>query len=157
MLAVSFCRHIGSGRWIAGLILLLPLVFITQVSFAQTKQIHLRNERIQTSPVSQAAAAASALPEGPASGLFLIQFTNQVQSEWQAQLQSMGVELLRYVPDDAFVVRLRNAPPGQVRRLPYVRWVGNYRAEHKLHPSLKSGSRPAALAGSTTSVSILLS
>lgn len=72
-----------------------------------------------------------------ADGLALIQFAAPLRPEWRAELEALGVQLLSYVPDDAFVTDLNGTPPGQVRELSFVEWLGPYRPEHKLHPALK--------------------
>jgi len=107
---------------------------------AQTKPIRLRNETIATVPKPTASLQTQAV-ESPVSGLFLVQFNDRLQPARRAQLHTMGVELLRYVPEDAFVARFENTRPGQVRALSFVRWVGPYRPEHKVHPKLRTGDR----------------
>src|SRR5262245_19054167 len=68
------------------------------------KEIRLRNGSISTSLAAKI-ARQSKLPTNDAavSGLFLIQFTGPIQSEWREQLSALRVDLLRYVPDDTFV------------------------------------------------------
>ena len=59
-----------------------------------------------------------------------------------ANLRERGVELLSFVPDDAFVARLDGVRLHALRGSRYIRWIGPYEPRHKLHPSLT-----AALAG----------
>jgi len=107
-------------------------------ALSQDKEIRLRNERIRTvRPTLQGPAPAANRDRGPASGLFLIQFTERIDSNWTKDLSARGVELLRYVPQDAFVARFRGAVVEEIQALPYVQWVGSYRPEHKLHDSLQ--------------------
>src|SRR5438445_498529 len=104
---------------------------------ADTKSIHLRNKTIFTP--SKNALQTQAIE--PAAGLFLIQFNDRLHPAWREQLHAMSVELLRYVPDDAFIAQFNGASPGQVKQLPFVRWVGTYRPEHKLDSRLKTAQR----------------
>ena len=127
------------------------LVFGLFPAAAQTKFIRLRNETIATTPAAALATRAAAAPEAAASGLFLIQFQDGVPSEARVQLQARGVELLHYVPDDAFVARGKSIQIGAVKGLPFVRWAGPYRPEHKVHPALRQAPANAAPA-----VSVLL-
>src|SRR5262245_39327377 len=91
---------------------------------AGAQPIRLRNEIIDTTPVAARLPAAVVAQDNlAASGLFLIQFTGPMQAEWPQQLRGLGIELLRYVPDHAFVAKLDNARPAQVKGLPFVRWV----------------------------------
>src|SRR5262245_23818558 len=103
---------------------------------AQDKPIRLRNQTIQTPP-PRPPSRAETQAEEPASGLFLIQFTGPVQTAWTEELRGRGVELLRYVPEDAFVARFERTGLGPVRALSFVRWIGPYRTEHKVLPSLR--------------------
>src|SRR5438309_7686458 len=104
---------------------------------AQDKVIRLRNETISTPPKAGAVLQAQ-VAESPASGLFLVQFSNPLQPAWREQLRQMRVELVRYVPEDAFVAQFNGVSPGQVKRLSFVHWVGGYRSQHKLDARLKS-------------------
>src|SRR5437899_2811690 len=80
-------------------------LFIGALSvFAQDKVIRLRNQAISTSP-KPAAGLQPQVVESPASGLFLVQFNDRLQPGWREQLRQMRVELVRYVPEDAFVAR----------------------------------------------------
>ncbi len=91
-----------------------------------------------------------------ASGLYLIQFKERFDSRWTSELTARNIELIRSVPEDAFLVRLENAPLKEIRKLPYVRWVGEYRPDHKLHPRLKDRGK-VKNAGEALPVSLLLS
>ena len=104
--------------------------------------------------------SALKLPAGHASGLYLIQLTGSVQPAWREQLLGQGVELLTYIPDDAFVARLRNVSPAQLLQLDFVRWVEPFQARHKQHHALRErvarlGKSSAAVAA-PVEVSVLL-
>ncbi|MEI6355547.1 MAG: hypothetical protein WCP53_00415, partial [Verrucomicrobiota bacterium] len=74
-----------------------------------TRSIRLRNGVINTpapAAIHAAKAVAPDLSVPPVTGLFLLQFTNHLQAAWRDELRERGVELLSFVPDDAFVARL---------------------------------------------------
>src|SRR6266487_2322284 len=146
--------HAGRSQFVfrAGICLLMGVVSV----FAQDKVIRLRNETIATPPKTTAALQPQVV-EPPATGLFLVQFNDQIQPAWREQLHQMRVELVRYVPDDAFIAQFSGASPGQVKRLPFVRWIGAYRPDHKIHPRLVAAAAAAARTNETVSVNILLS
>jgi hypothetical protein len=110
---------------------------------AQHKFIRLRNELIQTPPARDLRLLNENQPS--ASGLFLIQFTGPSEVAWRQELRQHGVELLRYVPDDAFVARMERTDLRIIRALPFVRWIGSYRPEHKVFQALRQpgGGRAA--------------
>ena len=109
-------------------------------AYAQQRLIHLKNEVIRPDPSGRGKMAAE-LSSQPLTGLYLIQFTNTVQPEWRSRLQSMAVDLVKYIPDDAFIARLQGVKPGEITSLPYVRYLGPYRARHKIHPALSLQNR----------------
>ncbi len=91
------------------------------------------------------------------SGLYLIQFSGALEPGQRAELLKAGVELIKYVPDDAFIAKLNNVTPASVGTLSYVTWVGPYRKEFKLNPQLAKVAQLAAQTNEPVSVSILLS
>ncbi|MGH7971733.1 MAG: S8 family serine peptidase, partial [Limisphaerales bacterium] len=75
----------------------------------------------------------------------------------RAELSAAGVRLLRYVPDDAFIAKFENALLPDVTSLGYVRWVGPYRPEYKIHPRLATAVQAASVSNQSVTVNILLS
>src|SRR5688572_15777655 len=104
---------------------------------AQAKSMNLRHDTIATSPRGLRAAGKGPAPARIGTGLHLIQVEGRLQPEQRRQLREMGVELLRYVPDDAFVARFNGAAVDAVEALEFVRWVGDYRPELKLHRTVR--------------------
>lgn len=113
---------------VIGLVLLLA--FVAGDTFA--KPIRLRHQIVSPEGASAASASAKAAPSQPVSGLFLIQFHDALQPEWRAEVEALGVDLLRYVPENAFVARVETMPLAQMEALPFVAWVGEYRPEYKV-------------------------
>ena len=69
-------------------------------------------------------------------GYYLVQFAGPVETAWKKQLAALGADILDYVPDNTFKVRMT---PGQARKaegLGSVTWVGLYQPGFKLAPSL---------------------
>ncbi|MFO1496888.1 MAG: hypothetical protein U1G07_00575 [Verrucomicrobiota bacterium] len=123
----------------------------------ETKYIRLRNQLISTPSANRAQAGLqNHAREAPVSGLYLIQFDGRFQAGWRDQLRSLGADLVSYVPDDAFVARVRNAQLAQLRSLPFVRWVGLYRSEFKIHTGLPRSLSTNSPNG-VVAVSLLLS
>ena len=125
----------------------------------QNKEIRLRSGSITTQPAARAAAVAAARtqPQAPASGLFLVQLENQIQPADRAAFAALGVELVKYVPDDTFIARFNNVSPDAVRALNAIRWVGAYAPDYKIHPRLSAMIPSAMKTNKAVAVSILLS
>jgi len=72
-------------------------------------------------------------------GYYLVQFRGPVEEAWKAEVEAAGGELLGYVPDFAFKVRMN---PGQARKvegLSSVAWVGLFHPAYKLSPDVARG------------------
>jgi hypothetical protein len=103
--------------------------------------IRLRTETIappEPPSAPQRAAAARQSVEAPVTGLYLIQMAGPLATAGREPLGALGVQLLHYVPDDAFVARLTQVRLAELRALSSVRWVGPFQPRHKLDPRLKS-------------------
>ncbi|MCW5556691.1 MAG: S8 family serine peptidase, partial [Verrucomicrobiae bacterium] len=119
-------------------VLLTLLLFLGSALLAQdVRYIRLRTENIATAPRAARVQSAVPAPDDPAvSGLYLIQFQSVPDAAVRADLRRRGVDLLQYVPDDAFVARLQGVQLSSLRNEPGVRWVGPYEARHKMDPRL---------------------
>jgi len=145
-----------------GTLLVAGLVLLHFDAVGQTKQIRLRSETITTTPAVKLAPGAQFQAQGlsvqaPASGLFLVQFENALPPAERVELHTLGVELLKYVPEDAFIARFNNVSPDKVGTLSYVRWVGPYRPAYKIHPNLPVAARTTLQPNQLVTVNILLS
>src|SRR3989442_1598886 len=64
----------------------------------------------------------------------VVHFVGPIKPEWQDELASRGLGLLRYVPQNGFVVRGRPSDLQGASSLPYVDWVGPYKPTWKVRP-----------------------
>jgi hypothetical protein len=69
-------------------------------------------------------------------GYFIVQFAGPVMEAWKAQAAAAGAELLDYVPDFAFKVRMSPEAANRVAALDSVSWVGVFQPAYKLDPAL---------------------
>ncbi|MFN0067144.1 MAG: S8 family serine peptidase, partial [Limisphaerales bacterium] len=136
------------GRFSACLVLAVSLA--ADAVAADRKVIQLRHEAIVTAPRDAVRARLQAA--APVSGLWLLQFEFTPTAETRAALRDAGVKLLRYVPDDAFIVRCERADLARVEAVPGVRWAGEYRPDFKVAAAL----RQLAAAGLNAEVSLIL-
>lgn len=137
------------------LLLGLPSLTATAQSSGRSKSIHLRNERITTRDRSVQPRSEQPAPAN-ARRLTLIQFEGPIQPEWRESLQRLGVDLLRYIPEDTYIAHLGNTPPGQLKRLEFIRWVGPYKPEHRIHKKVREYAVGAQSRGEPVGVSILV-
>ncbi|MDX1952457.1 MAG: S8 family serine peptidase [Verrucomicrobiota bacterium] len=128
------------------------LLFALGGSVIQGKEIRLRNERIFT-PEKEEASLQRQREQPPLQGLYLLQLEDQRPNDWRELLLAVSVRVLQSVPEDAFVVKADGAQLDQVMELPFVRWMGPYKPEHKIHQGLLP---PLAAPVKGTKVRVLL-
>jgi len=123
----TFCILLAAG-----------LLLLNFTASSQTKQIRLRTGTITTPPADSSAAATIAAAQSvtqtlsvqqPVSGLFLVQFESPLQTGERVELRALGVDLLKYVPDDAFIAKFNGVSPDRVGALNFVRWVESYQPD----------------------------
>lgn len=115
------------------------------------KPIRLRSETLL--PPARGGVARAALPasaDSASSGLYLVQFRSSPGPETRDRLSGLGVSLLQYVPDDAFLARLVSVPLAALREDPEVVAVTDYLPRHRVDPRIlreftsnPTGLRPA--------------
>lgn len=151
---MKLCCTQRGGCWLIGACLLLGW----NVVRGEPKLIHLRTETISPPPKTNRIATAQARAAAtPVSGLFLIQFDGALTPTERVELKTHGVELLKFVPEDSFIAHLDHAAIASLQDLSYVRWIGPYRAEHKIHPRLARAISAKTAAPATVPVNILIS
>src|SRR5512143_687678 len=75
-------------------------------------------------------------------GTYIVQFVGPIEDDWKAAVTAVGAELLEYLPDFAFKVRMTPEQSAAIRRLSSVRWVGQFHPAYKLSPRLtRNGER----------------
>lgn len=128
-------------RRIRGLVVVCGFFFALSLAAQTSKPIRLRNP-LTAAPAPARTQSLAAAPAA-SSGLFVVQFRESLQPQWRAQLAKLGVTLLQYVPDDAFVAKFENVKPAEIRALSYVQFVGEYRAAQKVHARLQQARESA--------------
>ncbi|MFO7792606.1 MAG: PKD domain-containing protein [Candidatus Saliniplasma sp.] len=71
---------------------------------------------------------------------FLIRMVGPVRSEWRNGLESKGVDILNYVPNYAYHVRMDPALLRELNELEFVEWIGEYRSDYKIQSDIETGT-----------------
>ncbi|HEX8184189.1 MAG TPA: S8 family serine peptidase, partial [Blastocatellia bacterium] len=92
---------------------------------------------------------ADALARGtqPQGGLYIVQFIGPIRDEWLDALKVTGVEVVTYVPSNAYIVRADSKAASRALALlkqnPAVQFVGDYEPAFRLSPELQAArTRP---------------
>ncbi len=67
-------------------------------------------------------------------GYYIVQFNGPVEERWKDDVISLGGELLGYIPDFAFKVRMNPAQAARAAELDSVAWVGLFQPAYKVSP-----------------------
>ncbi len=90
-----------------------------------------RGERLATPPGLTIAGYAAGVR-----GHYVVQFGGPILQEWKDALAGAGGEILAYLPDYAFKVRMTPAQAATVEGLDEVAWVGVFQPAYKVSPTL---------------------
>lgn len=75
-------------------------------------------------------------------GYYLVQFRGPVLDAWKQEVSAAGAELLDYVPEFAFKVRMNPGQANRIEKLSSVAWVGLFHPGYKLGPKIaRNGTR----------------
>jgi Subtilase family len=74
--------------------------------------------------------------------MHLVQFSGPAQPAWRDDLIKAGVDIISYIPQNAYLVYGDSASIARVQTLaaqaPHVQWEGPYRSDFKIHPNAKT-------------------
>jgi hypothetical protein len=105
----------------------------------------------------------SAQSDSASRKLRLVQFIGPVKREWLDRLRASGVELVAYLPNNAYLVYgneaarsqlLGDAQQAQTRGKGFVQWEGPFLDHYKIHPSLAAAEISSPNAEITVAVQI---
>ncbi|MFT4543406.1 MAG: serine protease AprX [Planctomycetota bacterium] len=103
-------------------------------------EVALRRERfdpLREEPKFTASLFGSALDY--AGSIHIVQFVTQPLAAYEEELVALGATSLRFLPQQAQLVRMTPAVRKRVEALPFVRWIGPYHPEYRLAPELLLG------------------
>ncbi|MEM3396507.1 MAG: S8 family serine peptidase [Thermoplasmata archaeon] len=66
----------------------------------------------------------------------IVQFIGPVKDSWKTALVNLGCEIYWYVPNNAFLVKVPSSSLSLVKKLSFVRWVGEYLPAYKVDTAL---------------------
>lgn len=72
-------------------------------------------------------------------GLFFLQWKGAIREEEKAEIQKLGIELLQYFPEDAFLVKASRSNLEEAQKLIFISGYTSYEAGMKLERELSEG------------------
>ncbi|MEC7583600.1 MAG: S8 family serine peptidase [Planctomycetota bacterium] len=123
---------------------LLATCVLTGSALAQAPQANEIQLRFGSfDPLQGEPSIPADLQSDSLSQLWIVQYKGTPPANAGQSLQSIGVEVHGYLPQNALLVRMPNSLVGQSMTQPAVRWIGRYHPAYRLDPELI----PGALAG----------
>lgn len=102
-------------------------------------------------PVTEASRFAD---DGLVTDYQIIQFNGPITANDKQAIEAMGVELLGYVPQFAYVARMNGVDTQMVQNHPLIRWVGDYNVAYRVSPNISTARSLDANASKLLSVSL---
>ncbi len=135
-------------RWLAALIYLalIPLFSVTATARIQSSPAPIRLRIATFTPANGDTPAiprdlSQIVTDDDAPGYYLVQLIGPIEQEWQDRLRRLGVDILDYIPDYAFKVRMNATTASQVRALAIVTWVGPFHPAYTLSPDITEAAQ----------------
>ncbi|MCK4757609.1 MAG: S8 family serine peptidase, partial [Thermoplasmata archaeon] len=89
-------------------------------------------------------------------GLYIIQFIGPVKASWLDKLESMGIEIMEYIPNYAYLARMGQEAEGQARELYFTEWLGIYQPAYKISSHISNGHIMIKLSDSANAMETLM-
>ena len=126
--------------WLACLLVIAMLMPATAFGAPPEQSTDAPPIRLQAATFTPTSGAQLVLPRGLSiaqynanqRGYYIVQFTGPVEQAWKDAVIKEGGELLGYIPDFAYKVRMNPAEARQVADLASVGWVGIFQPAFKL-------------------------
>jgi len=109
--------------------------------------IQLRGTTLDTTTGTVAPVAAN-VRQVKTSGkqFWMVQFVGPIKSAWLENLKKLGIEIVGYVPNNAYVVWLDGSALTQLESLaktdPTIQWTGEYHPQYRLAPVFRGAKAP---------------
>ncbi len=98
-------------------------------------RIRLRDSEFD--PLRGVAPVEPQLAADDAVGVYFVQFVTQPLAEFRAALENHGARVLKYFPEQAYIVQASPAAREEIGNLPFVRWMGPYQPAYRLGATIR--------------------
>ncbi len=74
--------------------------------------------------------------ENKGENCYILQFTGPIYTEWKENIVKEGGVFHSYIPHFAYIVQMTPEEKNEIEKLSFVRWIGLFHPEYKIHPSV---------------------
>ena len=100
---------------------------------------------VQSPPVLPASVRPLAQDYPTSTSIYIVQCTGPILQQWRDAIEASGAEILGYLPDFAYKVRVASEELKAIEDLPFVRWTGPVLPDFKVEPELLEAGKQARL------------
>ncbi len=137
---MSLAKHSKSFIMIVVSVLILTLLLSTGSSTDVAAQGNGADIRLQVAEFNPSLGEKPDIPPGLTiagyaagqQGYYIVQFDSAVEQAAKDRVTAVGADLINYIPDNAFKVRMNPGQANRVSRLDGVAWVGIFQPAYKL-------------------------
>jgi hypothetical protein len=66
-------------------------------------------------------------------GYYIVQFIGPIKEVWKEQIEILGADILEYVPQFSFIVKMTQPVKNRLQHLYFVNWIGIYQPAYKFN------------------------
>lgn len=67
---------------------------------------------------------------------YILQFSGPIYKEWKEKIIKEGGLFHSYIPHFAYIVQMTPEEKNEIEKLSFIRWIGLFHPEYKIHPSV---------------------
>uniref|UniRef100_A0A7C4TGP0 Peptidase S8/S53 domain-containing protein n=1 Tax=candidate division WOR-3 bacterium TaxID=2052148 RepID=A0A7C4TGP0_UNCW3 len=68
---------------------------------------------------------------------YIVQCKGPILKGWKEELKNAGIQILGYIPDYAYIVRMDRSQKDLISQREFINWIGLWHPAYKIHPKLK--------------------
>lgn len=95
--------------------------------------INNRFDPLKETPKLRSALQAT---ETEGENYYILQFAGPIYTEWKEKIAEEGGVFHDYIPHFAYIVQMTPEEKANIKKLPFVRWIGLFHPEYKIHTSV---------------------
>ncbi len=117
-------------------ILAILIILSSNILYSEDMTISFINKKfdpLQNPPEFSKKMRAS---ESKGENYYIVQFTGPIYQNWKNKISAEGGIFHSYVPHFAYIIQMTPEEKNKVEKFPFVRWIGIFHPEYKIHPNV---------------------
>uniref|UniRef100_A0A7V1EJ49 Peptidase S8/S53 domain-containing protein n=1 Tax=candidate division WOR-3 bacterium TaxID=2052148 RepID=A0A7V1EJ49_UNCW3 len=117
--------------------LIMVLLVLFCVSFTQGQIIRLKTYQFDPQN-GEPDMPLNLIAEEETENYYIVQCKGPILKEWKEQLKNSGIQVLGYIPDYAYIVKMEKYQKELISQKSFINWIGLWHPAYKIHPELKN-------------------